>query len=299
MADTGATEAGSATGAVPGAGPGSSTRDGSAEPVIEMLADVWARIVSFCAPLTEEEWLTPTDCPGWSVKDNVSHVVGTERMLEGDPIPPLPPDTDLSHVRNPIGEANEAWVVALRAKTGDEVLAAMAETSDARLATLRATPTEGFDEVGWSPIGDVPYRVFMRIRVMDAWVHLQDIRRALGRPGDLTGPAAESALDTYVATLPMVVAKRARAPHGATVAFDVTGPIPTHVVVGVGDDGRASLLDTVPEKPTASITLDLDTLTILRNGRRHPDEVLASGAITVDGDGALADAVIRNLNVMI
>ena len=88
-----------------------------------------------------------------------------------------------AHVPNPFGEMNEAWVEARRTVPGAEVLAEFVEITDRRLDALRAMPAEQFDEVGWSPVGEVPYREFMETRVLDTWAHEQDIRRALGRPG--------------------------------------------------------------------------------------------------------------------
>ena len=56
---------------------------------------------------------------------------------------------------------NEAWVEARRRVPGNEVLAEFVETTDRRLDALRAMPPERFDVVGWSPVGEVPYREFM------------------------------------------------------------------------------------------------------------------------------------------
>ena len=60
---------------------------GIGEPVIEELTEVWASVVVACEQLDDEQWDRPTDCPGWSVKDNLSHLIGIERMLLGDPSP--------------------------------------------------------------------------------------------------------------------------------------------------------------------------------------------------------------------
>ncbi len=58
--------------------------------------------------------------PGWSVQDNVSHIVGTEAMLSGEPGPTIEIDREASeHVRNDIGVFNEQWVEALRGETPD------------------------------------------------------------------------------------------------------------------------------------------------------------------------------------
>ena len=47
----------------------------------------WQALADVGAGLTEEDWKTPTDLPGWSVQDTLSHVIGTERLLEGLPAP--------------------------------------------------------------------------------------------------------------------------------------------------------------------------------------------------------------------
>ena len=46
--------------------------------------------------------------------------------------------------------------------------------------------------VGFTPAGQDTYGRFMRIRVFDQWMHEQDIRDAVGRPGGEDGPAAEA-----------------------------------------------------------------------------------------------------------
>ena len=57
---------------------------GMTEPVITLLDDVWRDITDVCDGLTAAQWATPTDCPGWTVHDNVAHMIGTERMLLGE-----------------------------------------------------------------------------------------------------------------------------------------------------------------------------------------------------------------------
>ena len=92
------------------------------EPVIDQLAAEWAAIDELCRGLDDAEWDLATDCPGWTVRDQISHIIGTERVLAGESGPPAPA-TAGPHVRNPIGEANEAWVAERRGRPGSEVLA--------------------------------------------------------------------------------------------------------------------------------------------------------------------------------
>ncbi|MGA1698728.1 MAG: maleylpyruvate isomerase N-terminal domain-containing protein, partial [Ilumatobacteraceae bacterium] len=49
---------------------------------IAALGQCFDSITQLCEGLSKSEWKTPTDCPGWSVQDNLSHLIGIERMLE-------------------------------------------------------------------------------------------------------------------------------------------------------------------------------------------------------------------------
>ena len=73
---------------------------------INTLAECFGSLSELGASFTEAEWKLHTDLPGWSVQDNVSHLIGIERMMEGFPATehrvPKP-----DYIRNPIGEMNE------------------------------------------------------------------------------------------------------------------------------------------------------------------------------------------------
>jgi len=69
---------------------------------INTLEHTWNSISSLCATLSEEQWKTQTQLPGWSVQDNLSHMIGTERMLQGLASTEHRA-SDMSFVKNPIG----------------------------------------------------------------------------------------------------------------------------------------------------------------------------------------------------
>jgi uncharacterized protein (TIGR03083 family) len=268
------------------------------EPVVEHLAEVWTSLTNACESLDDRQWDLPTDCPGWSVKDQLSHLIGVERMLLGEPSPPAPaPMPD--HVRNSIGELNEAWIAARRPARGDEVLAEFVETTGERLASLRALSPAEFDVVGPSPLGQVPYREFMETRVIDSWAHEQDVRRALGRPGGRNGPGEATSLARCFRAMPFVVGKRVAPPDGTTVRFDVAGELGREELVGM-DGARASVLTAVPPgPPTVALSMDQDTFWRLGFGRTGSDQALATGSVTVAGDLALGRRVLDGMAFMI
>jgi uncharacterized protein (TIGR03083 family) len=263
--------------------------------MVELLELEWRSLADMGAGLSIEQWQTPTELPGWSVKDCYSHVIGIERTIQGEPIPQVDL-SDLDHLTAPSAAITEPPIELRRSKAGPEVLAEFEQVTGERLEELRALPAEKWDEVGPTPVGDAPYREFMAVRTFDCWMHEQDVRRALGRPGHQDGPVVEHALARTTKALGFVVGKKAGAPDGSSVVFALTGPLARRIAVVV--DGRASVVEDVPDAPTVVLTMDAETLWCLGGGRWDPAAVLDDGRVTIDGDQALGRRVIESLNFM-
>jgi uncharacterized protein (TIGR03083 family) len=263
------------------------------EPIVDVLENEWAAIAALASTFSDEEWELPTALPGWTVRDNVSHVIGIERSLLGDPAP----EVDLGHIDriagDPFASIIECWVEARRTTPGPEVAAELDEVVVRRLEQLRSMTDEDFDRVGWSPIGEVPYRRFMVVRVFDCWMHEQDMRRAVGREGHLEGPAVDVALEHFTTALGFVVGKKAGAPQGSSVVFDVDGP--TRRRYGVAVEGRAQLVDPAPDDPTVTISLPLTSFVALGGGRWSAEEARAAGELEITGDIELGERVLANM----
>ena len=116
----------------------------------------------------------------------------------------------------------------------------------------------------------------LRFRIFDSWVHEQDMRRGLDRPGDLDSPAARQALDMMVGVLPYIIGKKVGAPDGSTVVLVLTGPLPTTAAVEVVD-GRARTVDPLPADPTVTLTLASDEFARLACGRSDPERGTGHG----------------------
>jgi uncharacterized protein (TIGR03083 family) len=274
---------------------------GMTEPLIDRLDEVWQDVVDLCTPLTADEWATPTDCPGWSVHDNVAHMIGTERMLAGEQ-PEAGADAvgDAPHVRNDIGKANEQWIATYRPLDGAALLDEFRRVTGARLDALKAMSTGDWDREGFTPEGPGPYRQFMEIRVFDCWYHDQDIRQAVDRPGFLEGPAADLSIERIPRkALGYVVGKKAGAAPGSSVVFEIAGDTPIVAAISVPPEGRSVLLDAAPADPTARIATDRRTFTRLAGGRWTGDQARANGVVRIDGDQDLGNRVVDNLGFTI
>jgi uncharacterized protein (TIGR03083 family) len=266
------------------------------EPLVSRLEEVWNDIAGIGDDLTAEQWILPTECPGWSVFDNVAHMIGTERMLSGEHPGTSDAAADAPHVRNDIGKANEHWIAVYRGWSGPKLLDEFRAITARRLDVLRAMTTEEWDAQGFTPEGPGPYRQFMEIRVFDCWYHDQDIREAVGRPGYLEGPVADLSIGRIPPkALGYVVGKKAGAPPGSVVAFAVEGTPPIDAAISVPPEGRAVLLDSVPAEPTARITTDRRTFARLAGGRWTGAHAREHGVVRVVGDVTLGDRVVDNM----
>lgn len=263
---------------------------------VAALDEEWDALFALGDELAADEWDLPTACPGWSVRDNMSHCLGTEAMLLGRPNPAVEVPDDVPHVRNDIGRVNEVWVESYRGRPGTEVLDDFRAVVAERRTALAGMDQADFDVESWTPAGPDTYGRFMRIRVMDQWMHEQDIRGAVGRPGHLEGLAPEASLDEMVASLGYVVGKRAGAPSGSSVRFELTGPLARRVDIDVTD--RARVVGALDGEPTVTITVAGDRFTRLTGGRVHDEADRASG-VRIDGDAALGAQVLANLAFMI
>ncbi|MCH7787334.1 MAG: maleylpyruvate isomerase family mycothiol-dependent enzyme [Chloroflexi bacterium] len=265
--------------------------------LIDMMESVCGSIGALCATFTEQEWKTPTDCPGWSAQDQVSHLIGIESRILGRPEPDHTPK-DLSHIKNDFGAQNEVGIDWRRSWPGAKVLEEFQEVTGERMKALRALSADDFDEATQTPIGPGKVRDLIGIRIFDFWVHEQDIRRAVGRPGNYEGSIAEHSMGRLVAPMPYVVGKKAQAPDGATVVFDITGQLGQTIAIGM--DGKiAKLLDSTPESSTVRLIMDTETFACLCCGRWEPAEVLASGKVQIQGDRTLGEAIVNQMNFMI
>ena len=261
----------------------------TASPSIDHLELTWRSILDLCDGLTEPEWKRPTGCPGWTVQDNVAHLVDYEATALGRPRPDHTAP-DVAHTKNALGQANEIGVDHRRRWTGQEVLDELREVTAERLVRLRALTAEDLAEEVATPAGPGTLADMLTLRVMDTWSHEQDIRRALGRAGHEDGPAAQEAVSHLCRSLPFVVGKRAGAPDGATVVVEV-GDL--HRVMIEVVDGRARAAAEVPPAPTVTLAMPVATFAALVGGRSDaPDDVV------ITGDQVLGRAIVEGLGFM-
>lgn len=260
--------------------------------------DVWwaavEDLLDLVAHVPDDAWSAPTDLAGWDAHAVLAHLAHLEAVAVDTPHTPVDIG-DVPHVRNDMGRFTEEGVLARRDRSPAELVDELRTATAARRAALVTTPpTEPtapaptvYGAIGWDT------ETFLGNRPLDIWMHEQDLRRALDRPGGLQGVPAAYCTQKLLRSLPYVVGKRVAPPAGTTVVLSV-GELPP-VGVEIGDDGRARPLDVdgLPGDPTTRLATDLETYTIAAGGRRPVDV----SRWQVSGDADLASRVLENLAV--
>jgi uncharacterized protein (TIGR03083 family) len=266
----------------------------SLHPTLQPYADAWTHsieaISELVQPLADSEWNRRTPCPGWSLRDVVSHVIGMDCEMLGDPRPIHTLPRDLFHVTTEHQRYMEMQVDIRRHHTAPEMTSELEYTIIRRNRQLRNESRDPGTKMR-GPLGtEQTLEEAMRYRAFDVWVHEQDLRTALGRPGNLDSPGAYIARDELVAALPKVVAEDAKAPAGSAIVFDVHGPVEFMRTVRVDAEGRGSVDGTPSLGPRVALTLDWETYVGLACGRITAD--LVADRIKAEGDPELTAAIL-------
>jgi uncharacterized protein (TIGR03083 family) len=256
--------------------------------------DVWWQAVNDFTELLEqvpaEEWSTPTDLPGWDVQACAAHTAHLEGILAGAPEETAevgePP-----HITGMMGLYTEIGVINRRDATPDAIINEIREAATSRHTALLADPPTDGAAKPKTIFGGVPWtwETLLRNRPLDVWMHEQDVRRAIGRPGGMDGPAARHTADYLGETLGYVLAKRVGAPAGTTAVLEIAGHAPH--AYAVNDAGRGERLPEVPAAPTATLRMDRESFIVQAGGRRSAEP----GAITLEGDPALGQQILDAL----
>jgi uncharacterized protein (TIGR03083 family) len=252
----------------------------------------WQAINDFVALLEEvpeAEWSTPTDLAGWDVKACAAHTAHLEGILAGNPEESAEIG-EPAHVTGLMGMYTEIGVVNRRDASADAIINEIHEVTTKRHTALLADPPTDGSAKPAVIFGGVPWtwRTLLRNRPLDVWMHEQDVRRAVGRPGNLDGAPARHAADYLAEGLGFVLGKKVGAPTGTSLLLDLAGSEP--FAFEIDENGRGQRVDP-PADPTVTLSMDRESYIRLAGGRCAAEP----GRVTVLGDEELGAQVLANL----
>lgn len=252
---------------------------------------VFDGVLAAVEDLDDAGWATPTGCPGWDVHDQLAHIVGVERAMLGDPPDEAALPDELPHIRNEFGRQVEVAVAARRGRAHTELVAEARETFDRRVRHLAAMEASSLGEPLDGP-GGMRFKAsqMLRTRLFDMTCHEQDVRRAVGRPGDLDGPHADIAVEQVIRAWARNLPERLGPDAVGILGIEVAGRDRATIDLR---DGTLRRGDEGPE-PDAMLALDAGQLLAIGTGRSDAPTI---DELEVRGDRALIERLLADASV--
>jgi uncharacterized protein (TIGR03084 family) len=145
------------------------------DPICDDLIAEHDDLDALVAPLAPSDWDAPTASPGWSIRDQISHLWFFDQKAT---LALTDPDAFRSDAEALIAAGGtEASVVPGRAIAPDELLAAWRSDRAALLAAARGV--DASRRVPWYGPA-MGARSFITARLMETWAHGQDVADAVG-----------------------------------------------------------------------------------------------------------------------
>lgn len=268
--------------------------------------------VELLEALSPEDWFRAVPDSAWTVKDTAAHLLdGDLRRLsfQRDRMTPLPPETP---IRGPedlvafLDRLNAEWIRAAQ-RLSPGVILDMTRWAGAEVVELfeAADPDgEALFPVAWAGEQRSVHRFDVARELTEKWVHQQQIRDAVGRPGPET-PDAPQILQAVVATFLHALPHTYReipAPEGTHVAIRIHGEAGGEWVLRreaarPGANGWRLLQGHVdPAGCAAAVDTDADTAWRVLSTRRKKAGLLPK--IEITGDRRLAAGFTSAVAVM-
>ena len=241
------------------------------------MAGLWAAVLDVVEGLNPADWeRNVPGCPDRSVADLVSHLGALQSFLNGAPQPEAA-DLEMPEGRSPFDHAMAVPVAARRAWSREQRVEELRNAIDEHVADLKATDDWLTETAG--PVGPTTKDGLFRVRSFDVWVHLQDLREAVGLPADIDDDSdgAATAHQYVLGLVPWMFVKRAGAQEGATMRVALGSPVNHDSVLSVVN--RRATWDPTADPGSSTVIGSPGALTMLTAGRGTPQHWRDAGAL--------------------
>jgi uncharacterized protein (TIGR03083 family) len=255
------------------------------------------QLTQYLHALPPDAWSRPSVCQRWAVRDVVGHLVlGAElytsvvsRGLHGDtsPLQGLPEAGSVNAAS--ASSLLDQLSVARRESLGEQLLSTFNATSAQLSQLLAEIGPQDWETVCYHPVGLLPVRMFVNLRLTELVMHGWDIRSRFEPTVSLASESLPAFLDVLTAVVDWAFWP---GPQPATLVryrFEVTGTVPTSLdVVVAGEQARIERGGTA--RASVIFRCTIETFVFVMYGRLTLQDALAHGRLTVDGEAELVTA---------
>lgn len=252
------------------------------------------RTIQYADPGT---WEQPSACSGWWNRDVIAHLGGQDtaaaQLLSGEPA------VEIEEYLSSRGDGSldvdglNAFLVNRRAGVGfREVLTLWGKAADALLALAARLTDEEWTQmrIPWLS-GDIAPRYLIQSRIVEWWVHGEDVRATNGLGPQIQHWPIYLTADLGIRMLPWALARAGLPFAGLSVQVDLegAGEGSWHWGLGLGEVPPAD------KRPDAYLSGRAPQFALVAARRLSPEDVLDPGTVVLGGDEAVAAAVLRHI----
>jgi uncharacterized protein (TIGR03083 family) len=251
------------------------------------------RTIQYAEPKT---WDQPSACDGWWNRDVMAHLASGDtaaaQVIKGDPSEEM---LEYASSVNGSGftlDGFNAWAVERRSGLATrEVLTVWGQAAESFLAYAALLSPQDWAEKRFPWVaGDIAARFLVQTRVIEWWMHGEDVRATNGLGAQWQHWPIHLTIDLAVRMLPWSLGAAGIDLSGKSVGVSVegAGEGTWHWGLGTGE------IPPPKRSPTAVISGRAPQLALVSGGRLPVDSVLASGQVVLGGDRSIAETVLRN-----
>jgi uncharacterized protein (TIGR03083 family) len=257
-------------------------------------------LVQLLGTLDQPEWVAETVCPGWSVRDIAAHLLHDDlRRVSRSRDHVAGPARDAGEsLPTFLNRANDRWVDETRFLSPRLLVELLTETGH---LVHRMWTDSNLDQLGegvwWADVDAAPVWLDVARDYSEDWIHHQQIRDAVQRPGLSSPEFLDPLLDTLMRALPKTYEPLA-AEDGTTIVVILDDANRSLSWSLVNDIGRGWTLypRTESSSPTAQVILPADAFWRLATGNVPRQQAVEQSRIA--GDQRLAAQLFEVVSVV-
>ncbi len=252
------------------------------------------RTIQYAEP---DSWERPSACPGWWNRDVMAHLgaqdTAAAQLLTGEPAAELDEYGESLGGHELTADGFNAFVVNRRSGLPyREVLTLWGRAADAFLSLAARLSDEEFrgTKVPWLS-GDIALRYLIQSRVVEWWVHGEDMRATNGLGPQIQHWPVFLTADLGIRMLPWALGRAGLSFDGRSLRVDLEGAGQGSWHWGLG----AGEVPSPDKEPDAYITGRAPQFALVAARRLPADDVLDSGNVVVGGDTSLSLTILRHI----